>query len=678
MKSFNTRHLPKKRRGLGTIVGGLIFVVLLVSALSMFGAVLDTQQNQGETANIVANADLKKQQESFKLNVFTDTPVAGQAELHIEVRNEGQNPVEISTVVVAEITDAANNYPATVNEIPASLSFITPQEQQEILSPGQILLDLAAPATEEHYTIKVISYLGTIKTYTVICDDVECGDGLVAPGAGNLVETLFVIGPNAVNTKTSTVVMIVTNASDETVNDVQPFRGFAGGANCNDNTFWTITVSPPPPDDFTEEITGCTVEPNVAVNLGPHEVVIFKWSFTVGGDIDTEFTFCNYATGNDSFGPIDSQPQTCDEVTIIDPNDCDGCGPGGSGDEDILDEKFITRPEIFITFPGPFGESVNGQPDRAMWAANVVNPTDTAMEVHKITITAFPPASNDNFNVVEPGGATGHLCYPQDYIPGNSTIPATVGNAAQKRATEAGFWSCPGSNTIMWKNYDNPMILPAQGTIPFMVKLIGATPISNTGESVLVDSTVYTSSGAFGKGNYQTSTYDNGLYANIFSTTDWTDPLNMDNVDLSRTGITSGSEETFHVVLTDFDTNFGSYINAGSHVVINVPRAFTLVETDMTQSVGFIDVPNANPALADPSVVIHPDNTTQIIATLENNLGDSADEYAVLTFKATAPTVTQTKLMVMYVLANGAGTNGVDSTVNSIGPTHEYILQVVP
>ena len=95
-------------------------------------------------------------------------------------------------------------------------------------------------------------------------------------------------------------------------------------------------------------------------------------------------------------------------------------------------------------------------------------------------------------------------------------------------------------------------------------------------------------------------------------------------------------------------------------------------------STGFVDIPNANATLAEPSVTIHPDKTTQIIATLENNLGDTPNEVAILTFKAKAPIVSTNKLMVMYILANGAGTNSVDSIVNSIGPTHEYILQVVP
>jgi hypothetical protein len=238
---------------------------------------------------------------------------------------------------------------------------------------------------------------------------------------------------------------------------------------------------------------------------------------------------------------------------------------------------FITRPELFLTIPSPFGESSTGAPDRALWGANVVNPTLTPMLIHKVTITAFPPASNDNFDVIKNGGNTGHLCYPQDISPGNGTVPAVGGgNAAAKRAEEAGFWSCPGSNTIMWKNYDNPITLPPLSTFPFLVKLISDKPISKDSESVLVDSTVYTTSGTFGKGNYQSTIYTEGLYGNIFATSDWEDPLNSDNIITSVSDIDSGSEQTFHVVLTDFDTDNTTYINATSKVIVNVPRAFTL------------------------------------------------------------------------------------------------------
>ncbi len=88
---FKDHQFTPKRRGLSTIVGGLIFVVLMVSAFSMFGAVLETQSDMGETARIVANANLAQQQEDFTINVYTDSNQL----LTADVKNIGQNHVEI-------------------------------------------------------------------------------------------------------------------------------------------------------------------------------------------------------------------------------------------------------------------------------------------------------------------------------------------------------------------------------------------------------------------------------------------------------------------------------------------------------------------------------------------------------------------------------------------------------
>jgi len=639
----------------------------MVSAFSMLGIALDYQGDRAQTAKLIANADLNKQLEDFKINIFTDSNQL----LTVDVNNLGQNAVKIPTLIITNSSDAANGFPVKVYDIPSNTMFTGPGDTDNIVSTTPITLGLAQnPGDIELYHFKVISSFGTIKTQSVSCDDTACG--AIASAGGGLTATLFLDGPNAVNTKTSTVIMFVTNTSPVAITNVQPTAGFSP-VFCDD--FWIVDVSGTTQTLFTEDVSPCVVTPSSPITLDPYGTALFKWDGAIAGDIDAVFTFCSAVSGDHpDDGPITSGGPTCDSVTVIDPNDCSGCGPGGEGEEDTLDEKFITRPELFLTIPSPFGESPNGVPDRALWGANVVNPTDTTMYIHKVTITAFPPASNDNFNIVEPGGASGHLCYPQDIFPGDGTVPAVGGgNAAAQRAEEAGFWSCPGSNTIMWKNYANPIELLPQSTVPFMVKLIGASPVSLDAESVLVDSTVYTTSGAFGKGNYQTTTYDDGMYGNIFATTDWTDPLNTDYWISSKSAILSGSEHEFTVVLTDFDSDEDTWILAGSKVVINVPRAFTLVDTVMTKSSGLIDIPNADPTLAEPSITIHPDKTTQIIATLENNLGDTPNEVAILTFKATAPIVSTNKLMVMYILANGVTTND-----NSHGPLTEFILQVIP
>jgi hypothetical protein len=492
-------------------------------------------------------------------------------------------------------------------------------------------------------------------------------------------------GPTGINTKTSTVIMFVQNTGGAPLEDVYPV------AACNSANFPSISNAPPVIPGLGN-FTGCTLTPppvaagtcgSPANNNGngvcllPGESVLFKWDGIVEGDIDDVFTFCNQVRGeeydNTAVGPSPIL-STCDILTVIDPNDCDGCGPGGGGDDDLLDERFITRPELFLTVPSPFGEGDNGGDNsttlRALWGANVVNPTLTPMLIHKITITAFPPASNDNTDIIKSHPANPLDCNPQDISPGDGTVPSPIINATLKQIDEAGFWSCPGSNTIMWKNYDNPILLPPLSTFPFLVKLESHSPMTINVESVLVDSTVFTTSGSFGKGNYQSTSYDNGTLANIYATSDWTDPLNLDKIISSVSDIPSNSTQKFHIVLAESDIAPTTYINAGSKIIVNVPRTFTLVDVIESETTGIIIAPVG----VEPSVVIHPDMTTQIIATTANDVGDqTSPEAIVLTFEATAPEVTTDSLIVMYTLANGEGTNG-----NSVAPLSEIILIVVP
>ncbi len=231
---FKDHQFTPKRRGLSTIVGGLIFVVLMVSAFSMFGVVLQTQSDMGETARIVANADLQQQQEDFNINVYTDSNQL----LTADVKNIGQNHVEIFSLVITNVTGvaaAAAGYPVNIHDIPSDTSFVSPGYTQNVVLTTPLTLALAAnPGDTELYHFKVISSLGTIKTQSVSCDYTRCGP--VGAG-GSLEATLFVNGPNGVNTKTSTVIMFVSNTYDEPLTDVQPTAGFNPLDMCDDLWF---------------------------------------------------------------------------------------------------------------------------------------------------------------------------------------------------------------------------------------------------------------------------------------------------------------------------------------------------------------------------------------------------------------------------------------------------------
>jgi len=91
-------NLSKKRRGLATIVGALLFVVLIVSMFAVIGLSLDSQTDIVATSRDVSDKLLEKQQEDFVLNSAQQPPGGF---LEIELTNLGQNTAEMFTVVMS-------------------------------------------------------------------------------------------------------------------------------------------------------------------------------------------------------------------------------------------------------------------------------------------------------------------------------------------------------------------------------------------------------------------------------------------------------------------------------------------------------------------------------------------------------------------------------------------------
>ncbi len=171
LKYKNCQFTPKNRRGLSSVVGALLFVVLMVSAFSMLGIALDYQGEMGATAKLVATADLKKQQEDFNINIFTDSNQL----LIVDVINKGQNAVEIPTLIITNSSDVANGFPIALYDIPSDTSFVGPGYTDNILTTTPITLELAqSPGDIVLYHFKVITSRGTIKTTSVSCDDLQC------------------------------------------------------------------------------------------------------------------------------------------------------------------------------------------------------------------------------------------------------------------------------------------------------------------------------------------------------------------------------------------------------------------------------------------------------------------------------------------------------------------------
>jgi hypothetical protein len=181
-------------------------------------------------------------------------------------------------------------------------------------------------------------------------------------------------------------------------------------------------------------------------------------------------------------------------------------------------------------------------------------------------------------------------------------------------------------------------------------------------ESIIVQGSVFTTSGSFGKSGYQSTMSElTTSIANVYLTDNYSDPRNSAYINSTRTGITPNSLETFYVVLGDMDLDDGTWINSGAQLIINVPKQWTDVAvTGYGQFTGM------------PDITAFGDGSHQIVGTTSANYGDSAATSAgYIKFEARAPVVGADQLYVMYILAQGTTSNGF-----TIGPLAEVILQV--
>jgi len=268
----------------------------------------------------------------------------------------------------------------------------------------------------------------------------------------------------------------------------------------------------------------------------------------------------------------------------------------------------------------------------------VANPVNAPMKVSKISITAFAPGANNNDKIFASN------CVADNIFP-----------------TGTNHWSCPSENVIMWQDFANPITIPPNSTQQFLVKILpGTIAGQNILETVVVQASVFTTVGSFGKSGYQTTMYDGTEVAgNVYLST-VVDSRNNNDMRSVRTGIAPGSTQTFNIVFADLDTVNTTWIKSGGQLIINVPKDWSNVQ--IVNNYGF-----TNP----PTITTFGDGSTQIIGVLSSNLGDSSNQADTIQFSAKAPNITYDQMYVMYVLAQGQTANNF-----SIGPLSEIVLQV--
>jgi hypothetical protein len=654
----NSLPLSQKRRALSSIVGALLFVVLMVATFAVLGVALDSQTDIVETSRQVTDTGLKKQQERFVINSIVQLP--GDS-LQVNVTNTGQNPSEIFTLVVTNSSDVTNGYPTQTIEIPSDTSFLPPNSNTSVDILETLNFKMKDSPSIELYQFKIISSLGNIEKLFVVCQNGACGQG-GGGGSSGLFAQFLMDGPNGINTKNSTAVMFVTNTGEVPLDDVAP--NFA----CSKGAMFSISPDVENDDDFKS----CELVPTSIDTLSAGQTAIFKWDGEVQGEIGDVFTFCNQASGTDPDLNTVTSDFVCDQLTVIDPNDCGGCG-GEGGETIILIDDLLIRPSIFMVIPSPFGDTQDNQNDRGVWGINVANPTDEPLDISKVTIVAYPPGGNSQDTVFN-GYASASPCLAEDIHPGDPLNPFDI--APDPTTLYAGDWTCPRDNILMWQNFTNPITVPANSTQSFMVKV--EPSIIKSGDNIdalIVQANVYSTFGSFGKAAYQSSMYEEkSPIVNVYMS----DSINSrTNIIGNENNIAVNSANTFNISIADMDNQPDTFVKAGAKLIINVPREWTF--NNFISCDGFDDIDgdgDCNDANS-PTATVHADGSTQIIGITKGVLGNGVNDVRTITFNATAPDVNSPRLYVMYVLGDGivSTPTGGDKT---IGPLNEVVLNVDP
>jgi len=585
----NKRAKLQKRRAISSVVGGAIFLVLFLSAISTFFVAMDVQRDTINTQRTISDSIMKKTQEQFSIAVSTDA--AQNNLLGIQVKNQGTNPVEIGNIW---IINNSGNYPAEKHLIDYSDSIIPPGYGSNILENTPLHLTVV-----DDYDIKVISTLGTVKKveYTV--------------GAGNnLRAELLAIPPDVKVGQNVTLTMHVENIGETRILNVQPVG----------TGLPTIVPAFTPPDPPVP----------IPINLDPGEGVFFTWKYVTTGAAGTPVDISSQATGTEEdIGYIVNSNVATTAIELREPDDSEII---------VLNQDLLSRPEIFMVIPGPFGDTL----DLGVWGVNVVNPTAQTMNVSKITISAINPSDEDDDEFFDQGDC----------------------NTADIPPTAPGQWDCNLDNQMTWEPQGSPVQIPPLSVESFLVFAQPGSLVSSGKDlhTALIQTHVFTSSGEFGKGSYGSSMKAGGSsMVNVYLSDVYPGTGDPNDIISSISGVSGGTSVAFNVTLSEFEGIASHKISNSpdkAKLIINIPKGWSNVI--VKESSGFDYVKYSGFA----------DGSSQLVGFVTDELEFG---HETIKFRATAPSVTSTQMYVMYILADGVTDSGWN-----LGALGEIVIQVLP
>ena len=236
----------KQRRALATIVGGVFFLIVIVTAASYLTFSMNLFESFTENVFAVDQERENRKRESFDISKLT----IENNKINLDIHNSGDIPISITRLWIENVTGVDQVYKFDLN------SAVTTGNTAE-----NILQNLSFVALEtQTYKMKLVTDRGTTKEFVV--------NALTDP----LHLQLFALPEEIPTNFKSTILLAVTNNSTQNAiyTNIQPFLNVTSlGA--------------------TATFEGPTPEPYPVLEKG--NTVIFEWAYRVSGDDGDKIKF---------------------------------------------------------------------------------------------------------------------------------------------------------------------------------------------------------------------------------------------------------------------------------------------------------------------------------------------------------------------------------------------------
>lgn len=624
-----------QRKAVSTIVGGMIFLIIMVGTFTAIITAFELQKSLTETQINVATNEIGKIQEEFSASADVRNN-----RLTLNVTNSGSVPLEVVDLFMINQSQSD-----------AGIKFVEINYDDGLVPVGynaNILNGETTGIKDGTYDLKVVSSRGNIQ---IIEDFIVSNGGL---GGSDCKVKAFVVPPNIANAGNATVIGHVFNQGTRTLYDVQP----------NGNP----TVTP------STAVLGVTLTTPSSVNeLKAGESFLFAWNYELTGAVGSTVKFDVNAKAKSS-----SSSSTFDVI----------CTTGTTKtkivkatEDEILQQEITAKPEIFAVVAGPIGESENDD-SRMFFGVTVVNPTNQTMTVNRVGIGFVTTEDEGNDDIFDDGEtAITHV------LPTNNG--RCVGCTNPPGGTAKGAWTIPEDNALLWtaSPIESPISIPPFSAEQFVIK----GKVDDLDDDILVVMTInaYTSFGQFAKSGYMTHGDEDqndvtivNVYPTARSVTGNTAHTHADDLEFDAVAsIKGGTTHNFNVTVREGQDSSGGgngcptgsdcpYVAQNeASLIINLPVGFPLVSAASGQT-GF----------GTPTIKTFQDGSQQIVAPIgsasNTRLGDVTTDAERFTFvfSATAPNVDETRMYVVYSLLSG--NDRYDFPLGAI--SEAYVIIVTP